>query len=232
MLPNMPFLIDALLTGTIDPDFAPGRGDSAIAKRAVTGSRRVSLLGIEGDAQADLTAHGGRDKAIHHYPGDHYAGWASALGPTPLLGAPGAFGENISTTGMTEEAVCLGDRYRMGSALVEVAQGRQPCWKQAHYLGVPKLVALMVVSGRTGWYYRVIEEGAVAAGDALVLEDRPCPQWPVARLFALLIGGKHHGEAAALAELGEHVLLAEEWRRRARGLGGAATKGPASGGGA
>ena len=214
----MPFLIDALLTGRIDPDFAPGRGDSAIAKRAVTGSRRVGLLGIEGDAQADLTVHGGRDKAIHHYPRDHYAGWASALGPTPLLGAPGAFGENISTTGMTEETVCLGDRYRMGSALVEVAQGRQPCWKQTHYLGVPKLVALMVASGRTGWYYRVIEEGAVAAGDALVLEDRPCPEWPVARLFGLLIGGKHRGEAEALAALRSHPLLAEEWRRRARAL--------------
>ena len=224
MLPNMPFLIDALLTGRIDPAFAPGRGDSAIAKRAVTGSRRVGLLGIEGDAQADLTVHGGRDKAIHHYPRDHYAGWASALGPKPLLGAAGAFGENISTLGMTEEAVCLGDRYRMGSALVEVAQGRQPCWKQAHYLGEPKLVALMVASGRTGWYYRVIEEGVVAAGDALVLEDRPCPEWPVARLFALLIGGKHRGEAEALAKLGEHPLLAEEWRQRARGLAGSARR--------
>ena len=224
MLPTMPSLIDALLTGRIDPDFAPGRGDSAIAKQAVTGSRRVGLLGIEGDAQADLTVHGGRDKAIHHYPRDHYAGWASVLGPTPLLGAPGAFGENISTMGMTEEAVCLGDRYRMGSALVEVAQGRQPCWKQAHYLGEPKLVALMVASGRTGWYYRVIEEGAVAAGDALVLEDRPCPEWPVARLFALLIGGKHRGEAEALAELADHQLLAEEWRKRAKGLAGSARR--------
>ena len=218
MLPNMPFLIDALLTGRIDRDFAPGRGDSAIAKRAVTGSRRVGLLGIEGDAQADLTVHGGRDKAIHHYPRDHYAGWASLIGAHALLRQAGAFGENISTLGMTEEAVCLGDRYRMGSALVEVAQGRQPCWKQAHYLGEPKLVALMVASGRTGWYYRVIEEGAVAAGDALVLEDRPCPEWPVARLFALLIGGKHRGEGAALAELAGHPLLAVEWRRRARAL--------------
>ena len=224
MLPNIPFLIDALLTGMIDPDFAPGRGDSAIAKRAVTGSRQVGLLGIEGDAQADLTVHGGRDKAIHHYPRDHYAGWATLIGDHALLRQAGAFGENISTTGMTEEAVCLGDRYRMGSALVEVAQGRQPCWKQAHYLGVPRMVALMVASGRTGWYYRVIEEGAVAAGDALVLEDRPCPEWPVARLFGLLIGGKHRGEAEALAELAGHPLLAQEWRQRARGLAGSARR--------
>ena len=215
--------IDALLTGAIR-SFTPEGDTSAIAKAPVDGPRRVTVLGIEGDEQADLAVHGGRDKAIHHYPGDHYAGWASALGPTPLLGAPGAFGENISTTGMTEEAVCLGDRYRMGSALVEVAQGRQPCWKQAHYLRAPKMVALMVASGRTGWYYRVIEEGAVAAGDALALEDRPCPQWPVARLFALLIGGKQYGEAEALAELGSHPLLAEEWRRRARGLAGSARR--------
>ena len=224
MLPNMPFLIDVLLTGRIVPDFAKGRGDSAIAKRAVTGSRRVGLLGIEGDAQADLTVHGGRDKAIHHYPRDHYAGWASLIGAHALLRQAGAFGENISTLGMTEEAVCLGDRYRMGSALVEVAQGRQPCWKQAHYLGEPKLVALMVASGRTGWYYRVIEEGVVAAGNALVLEDRPCAEWPVARLFALLIGGGHRGEGAALAELAEHPLLAEEWRKRAKGLAGSARR--------
>jgi MOSC domain-containing protein YiiM len=224
MPPPMPFLIDALLTGTIDPGFAPGRGDSAIAKRAVTGPRRVGFMGIEGDAQADLTVHGGCDKAIHHYPRDHYAGWASLIGDHGLLRQAGAFGENISTSGMTEESVCLGDRYRMGSALVEVAQGRQPCWKQAHYLGVPKMVALMVASGRTGWYYRVIEEGAVAAGDALVLEDRPCPEWPVARLFALLIGGKHRGESAALAKLGEHPLLADEWRKRAKGLAGPARR--------
>lgn len=214
----MPFLIAALLTGTIESGFAPGRGDSAIAKRAVNGSRRVGFLGVEGDFQADLTVHGGRDKAIHHYPRDHYAGWASLIGDLALLRQAGAFGENISTVGMTEESVCLGDRYRMGSALVEVAQGRQPCWKQAHYLGVPKMVALMVASGRTGWYYRVIEEGVVAAGDALALQDRPCPEWPVARLFALLIGGKHRGGGAALAELGSHPLLAEEWRRRAQAL--------------
>lgn len=212
-------LVQAVLTGAVDPAFGPGGEPSAIAKAVVTdGPRTVHWLGIEGDAQADLAVHGGRDKAIHHYPRDHYLRWRLELGPNPLLDRPGAFGENISTLGMKEEAVCIGDRFRLGTALVEIAQGRQPCWKQGHRLGAQEVVAAMVANRRTGWYYRIIEEGSVAAGDAIELTSRVHPEWNVARVFGLLIGGQHRGEHAALRELSRIGELAEGWRKRAAAL--------------
>ena len=213
-------IVQTLLTGRIDRHFTAEGETSAIAKTAVDGPRTVTLFGIEGDEQADATCHGGRDKAIHHYPRDRYADWQSSLGPLALLQRPGAFGENISTLGWTEESLCIGDRLRLGSALVEVAQGRQPCWKQGHRFGTAKVVAAMVKTGQTGWYYRVIEEGSVAAGDAIALISRVHPEWNVARVFGLLIGGQHRGQGAALRELARVEQLADGWRERARKLAG------------
>jgi MOSC domain-containing protein YiiM len=113
----------------------PFRGEhepSAIDKRPIAGTVRVGRLGLEGDEQADLTVHGGVDKAIHHYPYDHYPFWQDTIGQHPLLAGRGAFGENVSTRGLTEDMVCIGDRWRMGTAIVEVSQGRQPCCKLDH----------------------------------------------------------------------------------------------------
>lgn len=187
---------------------------SAIAKRAVAGPVRVGWLGLEGDEQADLEVHGGPEKAIHHYPHDHYPFWREAIGPHPLLDAAGAFGENISTQGLTEESVCIGDRFRLGSALVEVAQGRQPCWKLDHRFDGAKVMAGVVTSGRSGWYYRVLEEGQVTAGDELELVERAYPQWSVARVFSLLIAGGYKADRAGLEALGAVTPLAEAWSRR------------------
>lgn len=209
--------VESLLTGQVEPF---GDETSAIAKTAVDGRRAVRWLGVDGDAQADLTVHGGPDKAIHHYPRDHYPYWQDALGDLPVLNAPGAFGENISTSGLTESEACIGDRYRLGTALVEIAQGRQPCWKQAHRLGNAGVVAVMVRSGRSGWYYRVIEEGAVAAGDALELVAQPHPEWTVERVTGLLIAGKGKGDPAAVRALSGLAVLAEGWRTRAARLAG------------
>lgn len=216
----METIVQSLLTGAIDPHFTPEGDPSAIAKDPVGGPRTVHWLGIEDDEQGDRNVHGGRDKAIHHYPRDHYMRWRLELGANPLLDRAGAFGENISTLGWKEADVCIGDRLRLGTALVEVAQGRQPCWKQGHHLGSPKVVAAMVSTGRTGWYYRVIEEGSVAAGDPIKLISRVHPEWSVARVFGLLIGGGHKGEKAALRELAGLRELADGWRSRARKLAG------------
>ncbi|MFM9976590.1 MAG: MOSC domain-containing protein [Sphingomonadaceae bacterium] len=207
--------VDFVLIGHVQP---LGPETSAIAKATVSGARPVGWLGIAGDAQADLSVHGGPDKAIHHYPHDHYAWWQSHFGPLPVLAAPGAFGENISTTGLTEDTACIGDRYRLGTALVEIAQGRQPCWKQAFRLGQPDTVTLMVQSGRCGWYYRVIEEGAVAAGDRLMLVARPHPEWSVARVIALLIAGGARRDPEAVRALAGLEVLASNWRARAEKL--------------
>ena len=179
------FVVDAVLTGKTVP-FTRAGSVSAIAKTPVPGPQRVTRLGIADDEQGDLRVHGGPDKAIHHYPRDHYRAWNADIGLHPLLEQPGAFGENISTTGMLEHTVCLGDRYRMGTALVEVSQSRQPCWKLSDRFAIPDMARRVQDTGRTGWYYRVIEEGYVQQGDTLVLADRPHAAWPLSRLIDLL----------------------------------------------
>lgn len=199
----------------------PFRGEdepSAIAKHPATSPVAVGPLGLEGDAQADLTVHGGIDKAVHHYPRDHYSYWHDYLGGHPLLEGEGALGENIATLGLLEDQLCIGDHFRLGTALVEVSQGRQPCWKLGHRFGNPRVTAEVVRTGRSGWYYRVIEPGMVAAGDQLELIDRTLPEWTIARTFALLVGGGHKRDPAALPELAGMAALAMSWRVRAEKL--------------
>lgn len=201
-------------------DFRAPDEPSAIGKTAVNGSVRIHRLGLEGDEQADLAVHGGPDKAIHHYPHDHYAFWRGTIGRHPLLSDFGAFGENIATEGLTEEMICIGDRWQMGSAIVEVSQGRQPCWKLDHRFNGAKVNAGVVNSRRSGWYYRVIEEGSVAAGDVMELIDRPFPEWTVRRVFGLLIAGEHKRDPEGLVALGQVTALAEPWiKRRGKLLG-------------
>lgn len=199
---------------------APFRGEeaSAIAKYPANGPITIGPLGLSGDEQADLSVHGGVDKAIHHYPHDHYASWQDELDRHELLNAPGAFGENITTTGLTEDALCIGDRFRLGTALVEVSQGRQPCWKIDHRFARRGITARVIATGRSGWYYRVIEGGQVQQGDGLVLQDRPHPEWSVAHSFHLLIGGGHRTDPAAIRALAALPVLAVSWRARAEKL--------------
>ncbi|MEG1041639.1 MAG: MOSC domain-containing protein [Pseudomonas sp.] len=177
--------LDAVLTGKAVPFTRPG-SSSAIAKQPRRGEVAVTELGLAGDEQGDLRVHGGKDKAIHHYPREHYALWAAELGEHPLLQAPGAFGENLSTSGWTEHTLCLGDRLRVGSALLEVSQGRMPCWKLNDRFQVKDMALRVQQTGRTGWYYRVLEEGVLAAGASFELIERPHPQWSVARLSSVL----------------------------------------------
>lgn len=197
------------------------RGEaSAIAKSPVPGPVKIGFLGLEGDEQADLRVHGGPDKALHHYPHDHYARWSERMTGEPLLAAPGAFGENVATLGLVEDQVCIGDRFRLGSALIEVSQGRQPCWKQGVRLHWTALPATMVKERRSGWYYRVIEEGIAAPGDTLSMVERPLPDWTVKRVFGLLVAGDHRKDPGALTELAGMELLFAGWRCRAAELMG------------
>ena len=208
--------IEALLTGTPMP-FRDG-DYSAIAKRPVDGAVRIAWQGFEGDAVADPVHHGGWDKAIHLYPHDHYDWWRERKPDHPLFDAPGAFGENIASLGMTEEEICLGDRFSLGSALVEVSHGRQPCWKLDHRFGSRDILATIVKTGRAGLYFRVLREGEAEAKGRMELLDRPFPQWPIARVFRLLIGGRHKVEPDAVRALANMPVLAEVWRDRASKL--------------
>lgn len=177
--------LDALLTGRAQPFTRPG-SRSGIAKAPRQEALAVTTLGLAGDEQGDLRVHGGVEKAIHHYPREHYAAWLAELGEHPLLMQPGAFGENFSTTGWTEDDVCLGDLIRAGSALLQVSQGRMPCWKLSDRFGVANLALRVQQSGRTGWYYRVLQEGVVGVGDRLQVVERIHPDWPLSRLSAVL----------------------------------------------
>lgn len=177
--------IDAVLAGPARPYTRP-QSMSAIDKRPVSGPVRVDRDGLAGDEQGDRRMHGGPDKAVHHYAFDHYAAWGRELGALPLLQRPGAFGENLSTHGLTEADMCLADRVRVGSVLLEVSQGRQPCWKLNDRFDRPDMARRVQQTRRTGWYYRVIEPGEFEAGDAVGLVARPFPDWPLDRLLALL----------------------------------------------
>lgn len=180
--PSTPLL--TLLTGRAVPYTRPGTL-SAIAKSATPDRIHIGINGLGGDEQGDLRVHGGPDKAIHHYALDHYPQWREQLA-SPILEAPGAFGENFSTLGWTERNVHFGDVIQAGSALLEVSQARQPCWKLNDRFNHPRAAALLQSSGRTGWYYRVLREGSVQVGDQLSVVDRPFDHWPLSRLLDLL----------------------------------------------
>ncbi|MBS7699686.1 MULTISPECIES: MOSC domain-containing protein [unclassified Chelatococcus] len=204
--------LENLLVGSVHPLGQTGTS-SGIDKRPVDGPLRLGFEGFEGDAQGDRRHHGGPDKAVHHYPFEHYAAWRAEIGNGALLARPGAFGENLSITGLDEATVAIGDVFRLGSAVVEVSQGRQPCWKLNVRFGVDDMALRVQTSGRTGWYYRVIETGVVKPGDSLVLLDRHLPEWTIRRLWRLLyVTPLDEEELTAMADL---PGLPDSWRRLA-----------------
>lgn len=183
---------------------------SGISKRQAQGPWHVTRTGLVGDEQADLKTHGGPEKAVHHYPRDHYGLWRGEIGPHGLLDAPGAFGENFSTTGWTESTVHIGDVIRFGTIVLQVSQGRQPCWKLNARFFRDDIASRTQFSGRTGWYYRVLEEGSAKPGDELEFAERLRPDWPLSRLIALLYRDKERYRE--LQEMSEIPELAEGWR--------------------
>lgn len=206
--------VQAVLCGRAVPYTRPG-SRSAIAKTPVCGPVQVGALGLEGDEQGDPRVHGGPDKAVHQYAQEHCAAWRAELGALPVLAAPGAFGENLASTGMTEHSVCLGDQVRVGSVLLQVSQGRQPCWKlNDRFGGLHTLARRVQDSGRTGWYYRVLQPGSLQAGDALVLVARPFPQWTLARIAEVLY---HRPLDAAVLQALAALPLTPSWQRLVQG---------------
>ncbi|MEZ5446973.1 MAG: MOSC domain-containing protein [Gammaproteobacteria bacterium] len=208
-----PVRVNHLLIGRCVP-FGPNGEPSAIDKRCVTESVPVSTPGLAGDEQGDRRHHGGPDKALHHYPAEHYVTWRRELPSLPeCCWRPGAFGENIGTAGLTEDNVCVGDVFRLGSALIQVSQARQPCWRLNLRFGRPDMSRLVQASARTGWYYRVLESGEIAAGMDMRLIERPHPDWPLARLLRHLYADPL--ERRALAAIAELDVLPKSWRQLA-----------------
>lgn len=185
---------------------------SAFRKASVAGPVAVGTLGLDGDEQADRRFHGGPDMAVYAYDSGSYAAWSAEF-PALRFG-PGSMGENLALTGFDETIVCIGDRHRIGTALLEVCQPRQPCWKLAAVFGEPLLVKAMFANGRCGWLYRVIEPGVVAAGDTAELVERGSASWTVRRLADFTVG--RHRPPALVDEVLALLALAASWRNKAR----------------
>ncbi len=201
--------VSNLYVGSIK-DRWPGKAPSAIGKVKADGKLFLTETGFETDQQADLKVHGGPDKAVHHYSADHYIRWRSELPEYADKLVPGGFGENVSTSGFVEKDLCIGDVFALGSARVQISQGRQPCWKLNLHIGDNRMVKLFQDSGSTGWYYRVLETGSVEAGDMFELLDRPQPDWSLDQVIAARFDRKLDPRiAASLSELPE---LAVNWR--------------------
>ena len=181
---------------------------TGIFKTPVAGPVGVGLEHLAGDEQADLTVHGGRDKAVCVYSADHYPAWAGILWPE--VGAFGAFGENLSVAGVTEGDICIGDVWETGGLRLQVTQPRQPCWKLARKWRIHDLTDQVVLTGRTGWYFRVLAEGEVAAGATLLLTDRPSPEWTITAANHVMHGRPRDNAAAAV--LATVPALSASWR--------------------
>lgn len=202
--------ITTMFSGTPAPLGVKG-ALSSIRKSPHNPPWTITSMGLAGDIQADTKNHGGPEKALHHYPFDHYEAW---LDDRPeladMLAAAPAFGENISTSGVTEATTCIGDVYGLGRVRLQISQGRQPCWKLNERFGWTGMARAVQASGRTGWYYRVLEPGIVEPGTPLLLIDRPRPDWPLARLLSVLYQNTlDYDELAAMSALPE---LAQGWR--------------------
>lgn len=191
-----------------------GEEKSAIGKQVLQGKIRVTKLGLDGDEQADLAHHGGPDMAVHLYPLDHHAFWREELGDHPLLDPPGAFGSNLSVAGIAEKDAFLGDRFRLGTALVEVCQPRKPCWKIEHRFERKKMVKRILQTNRCGWYYRVIEEGVLEAGDSLELVEQGLSDWNMERIFSAAWGTSQPRDLEIVQEIFNLAPLAERMRAK------------------
>lgn len=149
---------------------------TGIHKQAVQGKVMVNKLGLAGDEQADLTVHGGLGKAVYAYPSEHYAFWVAqrlaALKREESL-LSGSMGENLTLQGVLENELWIGDRLRIGGALLEVTEPRQPCYKFNAKMGFSHAAKMMIQAGNSGFYLRVVETGEIAAGDAIELIAGP-----------------------------------------------------------
>lgn len=203
----------SVLVGRIAP-LGPKGVPSGFIKGPVAGPVCVTTLGLAGDQQADLKVHGGLEKAVYGYALLSYAVWRTEFPEHGTLWVPGGLGENLTIDGIDEETVHIGDVVRIGTTTLQVTQPRQPCFKFALRFDDKRLPKAMIRNGRSGWYYRVIESGVLAAGDHLDLLERPNPAWPMVRFNLLLSGGASSVED--MAELSVLPGLASAWQQTAR----------------
>ena len=182
--------------------------ETGIFKEPVQGRIRLDRLNLDGDRQADLTVHGGVDKAVYVYPSEHYPFWHDVY---PQAELPwGMFGENFTTEGLLENEVHIGDRFRVGSALVEVSEPRVPCSKLGLRFGRDDVIKRFLQSRRTGFYFRVVEEGEVGSADEFSLVPRGEQALRIADVTELFVNKA--ADAASLHRAAACPALSESWR--------------------
>ncbi len=181
---------------------------TGIFKEPVSGPVMMRKLNLDGDGQADLTVHGGVSKAVYAYPSEHYDYWQAEL---PGVDLPwGMFGENFTTEGLLEEAVYIGDKFRIGEAEVMVTEPRMPCYKLGIKFGRPDIIKRFLASRRTGFYFAVVREGMVGAGDAVELigrEQHEISITDITRLYAF-----EKDDLKSLRRAIEVEALPENWK--------------------
>lgn len=198
------------------PRPVPGRGGmvmTGIFKDPVAGRVRVRRLNLAGDRQADLSVHGGPDKAVYAYPSEHYPFWRNELPEHEL--AWGAFGENLTTEGLWEDEVHVGDRFRIGTAEMVVTQPRMPCFKLGLRFGRDDVIARFLESGRPGFYLRVLQEGEVEAGDSCERISEDPGQLTVVDVIRLYLdrrGALSEADRDLLERAVQVEALPETWR--------------------
>lgn len=195
------------------PQVLPGHTKlSAYRRQPVAGPLEVQALGLDGDQVGNSRVHGGLEKAIYAYPLTGYAAWRAEFPDLADRFTPGAMGENLVVDGLDEAGLCLGDVIRCGTATLQIAQIREPCSTFAAAIGTTRVVKAMARSGRCGWYFRVLEGGAISTGDRHDVIERPNPVWPISR-FTPIAAGKA-GRHEELAELAALPGLSAYWRAK------------------
>lgn len=169
----------------------------------------LGKTGFAGDEVGDKKNHGGPEKAVFAYPIKHYKYWKEELEVESI--DIGGMGENFAVLEMDEFTVCIGDTYKIGDAVIQVSQPRQPCWKPARRFGVIDLALRIQNSGRTGWYFRVLQEGDVISGIDLELIERPYPQWSIAACNEVM--HMYKDDLRLADDLASCDLLATNWKR-------------------
>jgi len=188
---------------------------TGIFKEPVTGRRGVRKLGIDGDGQADLSAHGGPDQAVYAYPVEHYGYWKTELGRDQL--PYGQFGENLSIEGIDEAMALVGDILQVGSAVLQVTQPRLPCYKLGIRMGAgANFPSRFQRSGRVGFYLRVLTEGDIAAGDRIELVDRDERSVSIAEFLQIYVAKRP--SRRAIQRVLAVPALSEAWRSYLEGV--------------
>jgi len=193
------------------PRIVMSNGDpvsTGIFKEPVAGRVMLRTLNLDGDRQADLSVHGGPSKAVYAYPSEHYDYWKREL---PDMKLPwGMFGENFTTVGLIESEINIGDKFRVGSATVMATEPRMPCYKLGIKFGRPDIVKRFLASERTGFYFAVLQEGEVGAGEPIELTEKNKVSLRVSDITALYTRDKHN--VGLLRRAMEVEALPESWK--------------------